>query len=98
MRKNIDQMTHLLERHKINVPDSIKKKVEKSKNPQDDKGKGKEIDHVLVDASSSLSTWVIDLRDSNHKISSQEIFNSLEPCTSLTILMGHNTLVQVCGK
>jgi len=90
-------MTHLLERHNINVPDNIKKKTNKSENPQDDKGKGKETNHALVDVS-SLSTWVLDSRASNHMALSQEIFTSLEPCTSLTILMEDNTPFQVCEK
>jgi hypothetical protein len=71
MRKQIDQMTHLLERHNINVPDNIKKKDEKSEKPQDDKGKGKETGHALVVVSSSLSTWVLDSRALNHMASSQ---------------------------
>jgi hypothetical protein len=64
-------MTHLLERHNINVLDNIKKKDEKYENPQDDKGKGKETSHALVFVSSSLSTWVLDLGASNHMASSQ---------------------------
>lgn len=93
MKKFIDWLTHLLERHNNNILDNVKKKAEKFEKPQDVKCKGKETGHVLVLISSSSSIRVLDLGASNHMASWEAIFTSVEPSTSPIILMGYITLI-----
>ena len=72
MKKQIDHLSHLLEKNNIGVPDSIKQ----SSSSQDsskgkdtkDKGKGKAL--VAVASSSSSPSWVIDSGASHHMGSS----------------------------
>jgi hypothetical protein len=54
--------------------------------------------HALMVVTSSPSTWILDSGASNHMAAKKESFLSIEECTRPSILMGDDTLVEVCGK
>eukprot|EP01018_Ginkgo_biloba_P008326 Gb_20346 [translate_table: standard] len=100
MKKQIDHLSHLLEKNNIGVPDSIKQSSSSQDSSKakdkNDKVKGK----VLVVVASSLSTpsWVIDSGASHHMGSSQVYFSSLEPYDMSSITLGDDTPAIVLGR
>eukprot|EP01018_Ginkgo_biloba_P018443 Gb_38176 [translate_table: standard] len=100
MKKQIDHLSHLLEKNNIGVPDSIKQSSSRqdSSKAKDkkDKGKGKVL--VAVASSSSTPSWVIDLGASHHMGSSQVEFSSLQPCSMSSITLGDDTPAIVLGR
>ena len=98
LKKQIDHLSHLLEKNNIKVPDSIKQSSLEGSSKDTEKNKGKGKGKALVAVASQRNTWIIDLGASHHMASSQENFASIEPCTMPAILMGDDTPVEVHGR
>ena len=98
LKKQIDHLTHILEKNNINVLESIKQSSNEESNKEKEKNKGKGKGKALVVVASSPSTWVLDLGALHHMASSKEELASLEPCIMPSILMGDDTPVEVCGR
>ncbi|KAH9316607.1 hypothetical protein KI387_025234 [Taxus chinensis] len=97
--KQIDHLTHLLEKNKISVPESVKQNAQKgesskAKESKNEKKKGK----ALVARSAPSSTWIIDSGASHHMASSEVEFSSIEPCGMSQIMLGDDTHVSVSGS
>ncbi|KAH9292288.1 hypothetical protein KI387_042524, partial [Taxus chinensis] len=98
-QKQIDHLSHLLEKDKISVPESIKQisqKAESSaaKGAKNDKKKGK----ALVAKVTPSSTWIIDSGASHHMGSSHVEFSNIKPCGMSQITMGNDTTVSVSSS
>ena len=98
MKKQIDHLTHILEKNNISVLDSIKQSSNEGSNKAKENNKGKRKGKALVVVASSPSTWVLDSGASHHMASSKEEIASLELCTMPSIFMGDDTPIEVCGR
>ena len=68
--KNIDELTNILKKHNVPLPNAYKDKG----SSLDSKGKGKE----LMENSNSSKEWILDSNASYHMHSSREDFSSLK--------------------
>lgn len=98
LQKQLDHLTYILEKNNISVPESFKQSSNEGSNKKKENSKGKGKGKAFFAVASSPSTWVLDSCASHHMASSKEEIASLEPCTMPSILMGDNTLVEVCGR
>ena len=67
--ETIDQMAQLLEKNNIPVPDGVRKKDDTSSLDN------KEKCHALVAGASNSSTFIIDLGESRHMVSTRELLH-----------------------
>jgi hypothetical protein len=92
MMKTIDEMAKMLQQNNLMVPANARNKDEE----KPIEGKGKACNGHAV--TSSPSTWILDSGASNHMAAKKESFSSIKECIGPSILMGDDTLVEVCGK
>ncbi|KAH9314192.1 hypothetical protein KI387_022819 [Taxus chinensis] len=98
-RKQIDHLTHLLEKNKISVPESIKQNAHKcessnTKESINENKKGK----ALVARLATSSTWIIDSGASHHMYSLEVEFSSIEPRGISQIMLGDDTHVSISSS
>ena len=91
MKKIIDQMAQLLEKNNIPVPDGTRKKYGTSSSYN------KEKFHALVEGDSNSSTFIIDLGDSRHMVSTIYLFSSMLSNASPAVQMGDDSEIQTKG-
>ncbi|KAH9330645.1 hypothetical protein KI387_002753, partial [Taxus chinensis] len=99
IRKQIDHLSHLLEKNQIGVPKSIKQKALKAesstaKGSKSDKKKGKPLIYKVTPS----SKWIIDSSSSHHMVSSHVEFSNIEPCGMCQITMGNDMTVSVSSS
>jgi len=92
MKKNIDEMTLLLERNNINLPKSIQKRDNHDWDIQQERG------HALMETVSKPTTLLIDSRASNHMMERKESFSSLDTNKIIPIHMGYDSHIIFKGK
>ena len=98
MKKQIDHLTHILEKNNISASESTKQSSNEGSNKAKENNKGKGKGKVLIAVASSPSTWVLDSSASHLMASSKEELASLELCNMPSILMGDDTPIEVCGR
>ena len=92
MKKTIDHMEKILEKHNIALPESTRKTDTRENTEYHD-----EICHALNDSCSKSHVFLIDSGASNHKVASRESFSSLQ-LTDPSIHMGDHTQIRAEGK
>eukprot|EP00253_Pinus_taeda_P006200 PITA_06200 len=90
MKKQIDQMTEILQKHNLgdHIPQGAKKKTEDLPH-----GRGNNF-HALVAINSSPDAWIIDSGASHHMVVAQEVYFSLDACKGPPILMGDDSPIE----
>ena len=93
MRRKIDEMTLLLEKHNITVPAGARKADHREESKEHD-----ERCHGLKASCSTTHAFLIDSGASNHMVASRESFSSLQYFDGPSIHMGNNSKFQAKGK
>ena len=85
LKKKLDEMTLLLERNNINLPESVRKRDNHDRDIQPERG------HYLKATVSNPRALLIEFGSSNHMVESKESFSSLESDISILIHMGDDS-------
>ena len=93
MRRTIDVMTILLEKHNITVPIGTRKAGHREETEEHD-----ERFHALKARYSITHSFLIDSGASNHMVASRESFSSFHSFDGPSIQMDNNSKVQTKGK
>jgi len=94
MNKTIELMAQTLQQKNLGncIPGNAKKKSgEKAPKTQGNA-------HDLIEINSSIVAWIIDSRASHHMEAIKDVLSSLKTFTCATILMGHDSPVEVSGQ
>ena len=92
MKKKIDMLTQLLEKHNISLPEGAKKKEGGSS------FKDKERVHALVANTVISPSFIINSGDSRNMVSIRKTFSSLYDSKGPNILLGDNSETKTKGK
>ena len=93
MRRTIDEMVVLLEKHNIIVHAGARKAGHREEIEQHD-----ERCHALMASCSTTHAFLIDSGDSNHMVASRESFSSLQSTDGPRIHMGHDSQIRAKWK
>ena len=93
MRRTIDEMVVLLEKHYIIVPDGAMKDYHTEETEEHD-----ERCHAPKDSFSTTHSFPIDSGAPNHMVVSRESFSSLQSFDCSSIQMGNNSQIRTKGK
>ena len=77
MKKNINEMTLLLERNNINLPESVRKRDNQYRDTQQERG------YALMTSTSKRKSLLIDFGALNHMMGSKESFSSVDTKKSI---------------
>ena len=92
-RKNkIDDMTSLLERNNINLPENLRRRDNQDWDPQQERG------HALMEGTSKPTNLLIDSGALNHMMESRDSFSSLDTNKSIPIHMGDDSTITSKGR
>ena len=86
MRRKIDEMALILEKHNITVPSSARKADHREEIEEHE-----ETCHALKPSCSTAHAFIIDSEASNHMVASRESFSSLQSFDGPSIQMGNNS-------
>ena len=92
MKKNIDEMTLLLEKNNINLLDSVRKRDNHDWDIHPKRG------HALMETFSKPRSLLMDSGASNHMVASKESFSFLDSDNSIPIHMGDDSQIILKGK
>ena len=92
MKKKINMLTQLLEKHNISLPEGTKKK-ERGPSFED-----KERVHALVASTLRSPSFIIDFGASRHMDSTRQAFLSLDDSNGPKLLLGDNSETESKGK
>ena len=92
MKKNIDEITLLLERNNINLSESVRKRDNQDRDTQEERG------HALMESTSMSNSLLIDSGASNHMMESRYSLSSLDTDKSIPIHMGDDSAIISKGK
>ena len=92
MKNNIDEITSLLERNNINIPESVRKRDNQDQDTQQEKR------HSLMASTSKPNSLLIEFGASNHMMESSDSFSPLDIEKSITIHMGDDSTIISKGK
>ena len=92
MKKKMDMLTQLLEKHNISLPDCSKKKEGRSNSEY------RERVHALVAGTSSSPSLIIDSRASRHMVLTEKTFSSLDMSKRPPLVLGDDSLTDSLGK
>ena len=91
MKKNIDEMTSLLERNNINLSESVWKRDNQDQYIQHERG------HALMESTLKPNALLIDSKALNHMMASQDSFSSLDTKKIIHIHMADDsTIISKC--
>ena len=85
MKKTLDEMTLLLERNNINIPDSFRKRDNHDRDIQSKRG------HALKETVSRPRALLIDSGAPNHMVESKESFSFLDSDSRIPIHVGDDS-------
>ena len=92
MNRKVDQMTLILEKINITLPEGARKKEAGDWNNQPERG------HALMDNVSKARALLIEYGASNHMVASKDYFTSLASDIFISIHMGDDSQVSSKGK
>ena len=92
MKKNLDEMTLILERNNINLLESVQKRDNHDRDTQQERG------HAFMASTSKPKSLLIDSRASNHMMSNKYSFSSLDTEKIIPIHMGDDSQIILKGK
>ena len=92
MKKNLDEMTSLLERNNINLLESVRKRDNQDRDTQQERG------HALMESTWKPKYFPIDSGDLNHMMESRDSFSSLDTDKIIPIHMGDDSTIISKGK
>ena len=92
MKKNLAEMTLLLERNNINLPESVWKRDNHDRDIQPERG------HALMESNLKPRALLIESSASNHMMEIKESFSSLDTNKTLPIHMGYDSHIIFKGK
>ena len=87
MKKNLDEMTSLLERNNINLPESVRKRDNQDRDIQQVRG------HSLMERTLKPKDLLIDSRALNHMMGRKASFSCLYINKTIPIHMGDDSQI-----
>ena len=93
MRRTIEEMVVLLEKHNITIPVGARKVDHRQETEEHD-----ERCHALKDSYSTTHAFLIDSGASNHMVAYRESFSSLQYFDGPSIQMRNNSQIRTKGK
>ena len=92
MKNKLDEMTYLLERNNINLPENLQRR------DNQDRDTKQEIGHALMESTSKPTILLIDSGYLNHMMESRDSFSSLDTSKSVPIHMGDDSTIISKGQ
>ena len=87
MKKKLNEVTSILERNNINLPESFWRKENQDREYQHERG------HALMASTSKSKALLIYSRDLNHMMANKDSFSSLDTSKGIPIHMGDDSTI-----